>query len=228
MKIVFLNTWNGQIKDKISEFLKEQANDTDIFCLQEVYGEMRMMANELLPNFVEYYAYKEIEGDEFPQATFVHKKHVVTATESVLDGVVGAGLGLYAEIVIDGRTLHLINVHGAMNPSNKLDSLGRLNQSVGLLEFLENKEGLKIIGGDFNMLPETQSIRMFTENKYRDMIKEHNVKTTRNKIALAMYPDNPQYHADYVFLSSDVKLKSFTVIDNEVSDHLPLVLEIIN
>jgi endonuclease/exonuclease/phosphatase family metal-dependent hydrolase len=226
MKIIFLNTWNGQIKDKISDFLLEQSKDTEIFCLQETFAEMRKLAKECLPDFVEYYAYKEIDGDEFAQATYVHKKHKVSEVGNVLDGQEGCGLGLYLEISTEKGNLHLFNVHGAMRPIDKLDSPGRLKQSQGLLECFKSKDGFKIIGGDFNMLPDTQSMRMFAENGYRDMIREFGVKTTRNELAWAKYPDNPQYHADYVFLGPDVKLEHFSVVENEVSDHLPLVLEI--
>lgn len=67
---------------------------------------------------------------------------------------------------------------------------------------------------------------MFEKNGYKDLIKDYKIPTTRNKVAWKMYPDNPQLYSDYVFVSSGIEVKSFSVIENEISDHLPLILEI--
>lgn len=226
MKIVFLNTWNGKIKDGITEFIREQSRDTDIFCFQEVYDEMKLLCRELLPDFTEFSAYKKIEGDDYPQATYVSKKIKEVEFEEVLEGQMDCGLGVDIKIPIKDKNIHICNFHGRCYPGHKLDNPERLKQSEGLVEFFKDKKGLKIIGGDFNLLPNTKSIQMFKENGYRDLIKDFNVKTTRNRLAWESYPNNPQYHSDYVFVSSDVKVKDFSVLDIEISDHLPLILEI--
>ena len=225
MKIIFLNTWNGKIKDKITEFIKGHSKDTDVFCFQEVYPEMRQLCQELLLDYDEFFAYKQIEGDDFPQASYVRKK-LRAFSSAVLEGQANTGLGVNIGINIKGKIIHICNFHGRYRPGHKLDTSERLGQSKGLIEFFKGKQGLKIIGGDFNMLPNTESMRMFSENGYRDLIKEFDVKTTRNQLAWAMYPDNPQYYSDYVFLSPDVRLKIFSVPNLEISDHEPLILEI--
>jgi endonuclease/exonuclease/phosphatase family metal-dependent hydrolase len=66
---------------------------------------------------------------------------------------------------------------------------------------------------------------MFEENGYIDHIKENNIPTTRNRHSWDRYP-NKQYYADYAFTSPEVKVNHFEVIENEASDHLPLVLDI--
>ncbi len=226
MKIVFLNTWNGEIKDGITEFIRNQALDTDIFCFQEVYPEMRQLARSILSDYEEFYAYKEISGDDFTQATYVNKKIKVIETGEVLDAQTDCGLGVNIKITFGNKIIQICNFHGCCQPGDKLDTPARLRQSIGLIEYFKDKKGLKIIGGDFNMLPDTESIRMFANNGYRDLIREFDVKTTRNRVAWEMYPNNPQYHADYIFLSPEIRMKNFSVVNNEVSDHLPLILEI--
>lgn len=37
MRIIFLNTLNGEIEEGIKEFIAGEASRTDVFCLQEVY-----------------------------------------------------------------------------------------------------------------------------------------------------------------------------------------------
>jgi hypothetical protein len=66
---------------------------------------------------------------------------------------------------------------------------------------------------------------MFKNNGYKNLIGDYQIITTRNNLAWSLYPDK-QYFADYVFASPEIKVKSFEVPNNEVSDHLPLILEI--
>ncbi|MBI2020337.1 endonuclease/exonuclease/phosphatase family protein [Candidatus Daviesbacteria bacterium] len=37
MKLISLNTWGGKVFEPLIEFIQSQADDTDIFCLQEIY-----------------------------------------------------------------------------------------------------------------------------------------------------------------------------------------------
>lgn len=105
----------------------------------------------------------------------------------------------------------------------------RLRQSEKIINFFNDKKGLKIIGGDFNLNPDTKSVMMFEKAGYRNLIKEFDIKSTRNKLSWKQFKNQPdfvkQYFADYVFVSSDVKVKDFTVPYNEISDHLPLILD---
>ena len=65
---------------------------------------------------------------------------------------------------------------------------------------------------------------MFEDNGYKNLIKEFKIPTTRNEISWAKY-ENKQLFADFVFVSPDVKITNFSVPNNEISDHLPLILE---
>lgn len=99
MKIIFLNTWNGKIRDKISDFIKDQAKDADIFCFQEAYDCMRDLTRELLPDYDEQAAYKfVIEDDDFPQATYTRKNMSIISSGSILKDQKGTGLGIFQEL----------------------------------------------------------------------------------------------------------------------------------
>lgn len=227
MKIIFLNTWNGKIREGISDFIKTQSKDTDIFCFQEAYDDMKQLARDLLPDYKEFCDYKiVVKNDDFPQATYIRKNIEVLSSGAILKDKKSTGLGIFQEIKVGSRIIFITNFHGASEPWDKLDNPDRILQSENLIKFWENKPGLKIIGGDFNILPDTKSMEMFEKNGYRDLIKEHNIPTTRNHLAWEKYPDNKLFFSDYVFLSPDVLLKSFNVLDNEISDHLPMILEI--
>lgn len=226
MKLIFLNVWNGKIKG-IIKFIEDNRQDTDVFCFQEAYNEMKSICKDELSDFQETYAYKYVALEEdFPQATYTSKNVKVLSSEILFEGKMDCGLGIYTQVEFKNINVHICNFHGLSKPGDKLDNSGRLNQPRGLVEFFKDKEGLKIIGGDFNLLPETESIKMFEKNGYRDLIKDFKIPTTRNQLAWEKYPDNKQYYSDYVFVSQEVKVKKFSVPDVEISDHLPIILDI--
>ena len=87
----------------------------------------------------------------------------------------------------------------------------------------ERDKSAKILCGDFNLMPETESIKMLGE-AMRDLIKDYKITNTRNEISWKTY-NNKQYFADFTFVSKDINVLNFEVPYNEVSDHLPMILE---
>lgn len=224
MRIIFLNTWNGRVKG-IGEFITSECPKTDIFCFQEAYQEMKLMAKALLPKYKCLFGYKQIDNDDFPQATCIKDGlQIVKWTKLLKKG--GLGLEIFTQISHKSNRVNLCNFHGRSQPGDKLDTPERLEQSRQILEYFDDLTGVKIIGGDFNLFPETKSIKMFEQKGYRNLIKEFNVPTTRNRLIWDKYPKNKQFYSDYVFVSLDVKVREFSVPNIEISDHLPMILEI--
>ncbi len=227
MKVLFLNTWGGKVRDDITKFIEEQSRDTDIFCFQEVYKEMKLLCRDILPNYQEITAYKYVaEDDDFPQGIYVNKNITLLSSGTLLKRQTHSGLGIYVRVRLGHNDLYICNFHGLSRPVDKLDNPDRLKQSRRLIDFFKDKTGLKIIGGDFNLSPNTKSLQMFKENGYRDLIKEFEIPSTRNRLVWEIHPDNKQYYSDYVFVSPGVKIKNFSVPNIEISDHLPLILEL--
>lgn len=132
----------------------------------------------------------------------------------------------YVRFKKDGALHTLANLHGTAILGNKLDTPARIAQSQKIVDFLNSERGRKIIGGDFNLMPDTESIRMIEHTNMRNLIKEYAVTDTRGAIAHERYSASErQYFADFVFVSLDMRITSFTVPHIGVSDHLPLVVE---
>jgi endonuclease/exonuclease/phosphatase family metal-dependent hydrolase len=129
----------------------------------------------------------------------------------------------FVKIQTPGGLYYIGNVHGLWLPGSKGDTPKRIEQSQRLKTFLEHAPGKKIICGDFNLQPDTKSIGLL-EFGMRDLVKEYNIKTTRNHYYADMkkYAD---YIADYMFISGEVQVSDFRVLPDEISDHLPLMLE---
>jgi hypothetical protein len=227
MKIIFLNALGGKFRDEITEYITIASRSTDIFCFQETDRQVRLICKDALAGWREIAARKDMYSeDEFNLAIYVNKNISVLSSEVIFKSGEDVGLGMYSEVQAGDKIIHIGNFHGVSQPGDKLDNAERITQSKGLIDFFKDKQGLKIIGGDFNALPETKSIQMFEENGYKDLIKDFKIPTTRNRLVWELFPETKLYYSDYVFVSPDVKVKSFLVPNIEISDHLPMELEI--
>jgi endonuclease/exonuclease/phosphatase family metal-dependent hydrolase len=92
-------------------------------------------------------------------------------------------------------------------------------QTKNIKAFLDSCSGEKILCGDFNLKPSTKSLAIL-EKGMRNLIKDYRIDSTRTLIY-----DKPERFADYVLVSPGIKVKSFDVLDDTVSDHSPLVLD---
>lgn len=130
----------------------------------------------------------------------------------------------YAHLGEGGGKVHVYNFHGIWYPGDKLDTPERIEQSEKLAEFINGQEGIRILCGDFNLMPETESVSIL-ETNFKNLIKDFNIRTTRS--ILNPYRGSPfeQAFADYVFVSKEVKVVNFKVPDVAISDHLPMILE---
>lgn len=227
MKILFFNLNKGKNNfNGIIEFLRNQ-KDLDILCFQEIEDEIKKRIESELFEFKFKSYSKEIdEFGYFNLETFVRKDYQKITFEILEDNREIKAPAIFVEIESGNSKYNILNFHGTFLPANKLDTEIRIEASQNLVSFMNKKEGIKIIGGDFNLLPETKSIKIFEEVGFKNLIKEFNIPTTRNENAWRLYPDNKQLFADYVFISRNSQIKKFEVIQNEISDHLPLILEI--
>jgi hypothetical protein len=226
MRIIFLNTFHGKVRDGISQFLKDQSLLTDIFCFQEFFEDMDKLYASILPNFQPISVSKEINLDSYRQTTLINKGLKIKEWSVFFPKDPNKGLGIFTRIEREGQNINIVNLHGQPKPGDKLDNPERLAQSQQILDHINKLTGLKIIGGDFNLFPETQSINLFEKAGFRNLIKDYSIHTTRNRLAWEPYPDNPQLFSDYVFVSPEIRVKEFTVPDIEISDHLPMILTI--
>ncbi len=254
MKILSLNTWGGRAgKEKLLNFLREQVQTVDIFCLQEIWSapydsyegihagglpiqHENIMVHglpeiaEALPEF-EYF-FNPHFMDNYGLLMLIRKRYSVQGSGEVWvhkeKGFVPNGdIGLHARnvqyVTIKYRDIAytIMNFHGLWNGKGKTDSEDRLEQSKKIIASLCSFEGEVVCVGDFNLLPDTESIKLLELAGLRNLITEYGVSSTRTSIY-----KKPEKFADYAFVSSGVEVKDFKVLPDEVSDHAPLLLEI--
>lgn len=249
MKIITLNTWGGQAgKDKLLSFFDKYKKETDIFCLQEIwqapYKELSALVGgrELDHKNIMVYGVREISnilenhlpyfrphhGDNYGLMTLVNKDVEIKEEGEIFvhkfKGFLPDGdVGRHARNIqyVKTKDLTIINFHGLWNGAGKTDTEDRLEQSKKIVEFIKSLEGEIVLCGDFNLLPDTESIKIIEDAGLRNLIKENSIQSTRTS-----FYTKPDKYADYIFVTIGVKVLDFKVLPDEVSDHSALYLEI--
>jgi len=246
MRLISLNTWGGKLYDPFMSFLSMHSKGTDIFCLQEVYslkegeGLTKWWQKDMSPNLYEKILHKleQFNGNITEQYSSMGERLAIISSKRITiedkgeivlcegrkinsdnEEPVEIGSKLqWITFMHDEKRFTIANVHGFWVKDSHEDSPERLQQSKRILNFLNNKNGAKILCGDFNLSPNTRSISML-EQDFKNLIKEYEIISTGSS------PGKKGEIVDYVFVSPEVKVSEFKVLQNEVSDHLPLSLE---
>jgi len=124
----------------------------------------------------------------------------------------------YVHFNVEGQDYTIAHFHGLWNGQGKTDTPDRLEQSRRAKQLLDGTKGKKIFCGDFNLLPDTQSLAILKDGLV-DLIETWGITTTRSSFYL-----KPDQYADYTLVSSDVDVEHFAVPPVNVSDHLPMEL----
>jgi endonuclease/exonuclease/phosphatase family metal-dependent hydrolase len=237
VKIITLNTWGGRIREPLIEFLGKH-QDVDIFCFQEILHQapIALLGREnppslnffsdiekALPNHRGYF--RPAIDNFYGIAMFVNKNIKVLGEGDIwihegdnsdpTSGHHSRNLQ-WAKVSDDQDTFTVSHIHGLWNGKGKTDTPERLMQSKRIKDFVDKISGPKILCGDFNLMPETESVKILEEG-LDNLVKKFRVTSTRTS-----YYTKPEKFADYIFVSPNVKVADFQVLPDEVSDHCPL------
>lgn len=250
MKAISLNTWGGRGGVSALLKFFETNKDVDIFCLQEIWNGGEEMAGKVAgsarlvgidhhllqdiqnalpehkhffrPHYSDYYglalfAKKHLnlsnEGE-----TFVYKEQGFIHPEE--SGNHGRNLQ-YASIHTATGDFLVAQVHGLWNGVGKGDSDDRILQSQKIAAFVKAAGVPVVLMGDFNLRPDTESVRILEEAGLRNLVTEFGVTSTRTNL----YTKSSEAFADYIFVTDGIAVKDFKVLPDEVSDHSPLYIE---
>lgn len=234
-------------------FLKKSAQDVDVFCFQEVFNgisrdsvmtdRVANIYSEVSSSLPDYNGFHAVAVDvpheekfiPYGIAIFVKKnieilsqgsdeifslyEEVDAEPEMIQHGIYNRLLQ-HVTIPFHDSTLTIFNLHGFHSGRGKDDSKERFVQSERVRKSMSAHEGSKILCGDFNLDINTESLAML-EDGMRNLLKESGAKSTRSHF----YEKEGKF-ADYILASSDIPVVDFRVLDDVVSDHLPLVVEI--
>ncbi len=197
-------------------------SDIMVYGMQEVSELLREHDAYFKPHYLDNYGLlmlvkKDLdlvaEGD-----VFVHKERGYTPEGDV--GFHARNLQ-YATIATSAGNRTILNFHGLWNGDGKGDSEDRLLQSDRIIQFIKTLSNPCVMCGDFNLLPNTDSLKKLEDFGLCNLIKEYGITSTRTS-----YYDKEHKFADYALISKEIHVKDFKVLPHEVSDHSPIYLEI--
>jgi len=235
MKLISLNIWGGRLKDDLLQFLKSHS-EVDVFLFQEICDNGSVddgwvaepfiftEISEILSGHKAIFAKADENG--WGLAAFV-KEGVevkeagdifITQYKSEKDKIFGKKRNIQY-VTIGGTTL--FNYHGIWTGKGKEDNSERFEQSSKIIDFMKDFKGEIILAGDFNLLPDTESLKMMeNELGLKNLIKEFNITSTRTS-----HYDKEVKFADYMLVSKGIEVKEFKILPEEVSDHAAMYLE---
>src|SRR3990167_1209091 len=242
MQLMTLNIWGGRVYQPLINFI-EQHREVDIFCLQEVYHKApQQISTEDKSYHLDIYSeiqnilinhqgfFRPVVSNIYGIAIFIKNKIDILGEGEIIihHNPTYPGTGpahsrnlQWLECFFNDKFYSIINVHGLWNGRGKTDTPERLVQSKQIRNFLETISIPKILCGDFNLRPDTESLQLL-EQDMKNLIKNNNITSTRT----SLYPKDEKY-ADYILVSSEIRVNRFEVLTDEVSDHAPLLLEFI-
>ncbi|MDO8522660.1 MAG: hypothetical protein Q7S12_00015, partial [bacterium] len=244
LKLITLNTWGGRELEPLMIFFAANKKDTDIFCLQEVrncdqkivddnhpnekwYGPLFEKISAELEDFTGSFAYFDDDPNRMSLAMFIRRSIPIKIIEDFIvfspkepaetgSRVFSPRKLQYAVLDWNGKELLVANYHGLWDAGPKTDTFDRIAQSNTLKEFLNKSNESKIICGDFNLLPSTQSMKIL-ESGMVNLINKYNVGSTRTTLYRHFENlDEPNF-ADYILTSPDIKVLNFKVLSDVVS-----------
>lgn len=127
----------------------------------------------------------------------------------------------WVECCNNNKIFTVMNVHGLWNGQGKSDAPERLIQSQLIRNFMDKVSTPKILCGDFNLRPETESFKIIKDGMC-NLVETFQIQSTRT-VLYSKREEQP--FADYVLTCPDVLINSFQVLPDIVSDHAPLVLD---
>ena len=245
MKLISLNAWGGRAGREILLDFFQRYKNVDIFCLQEIWSggddeapswggdiatKLLTDIGSVLGNHIPFF--RPHYMDWYGLAIFVKKNLNIQAEGDLFvfkerenafdkDEALSHARNLQFMTIETAEGLRTIcNFHGLWNGGEKTDTDERLSQSDNIIRFLKGISNPHMLCGDFNLLPDTQSLKKLESLGLRNLIKEFGITSTRSS-----HYKKPARFADYTLVSDGIKVNDFKVLPDEVSDHLAMYLD---
>lgn len=223
--------------EKVADVIKMRGVP-DLLLLQEVHGESE--ASALAGNLgLGYYLYSHHQGKKFGLA-LISRKPLSKVEILYFEESQSGYAALAAELMVEGRRILVCSLHlDRIDPVQITENMAVVSweTALGLLKTELTEETIRsrsvdqllpwiaarqsdriIIGGDFNTIPFSKTIRTMSK-VYDDALwpSFNYLNGTYKKLS---FPISPRI--DFVFHSPDIECKGASVIREGVGDHYPV------
>lgn len=245
VKIISINIAGGILSDRLVQFIKLQK--PDILLMQEVFTsstsreKQLLIIDQLKKILKNYYLDKaatytsnrgksKIEAGNavltrFPitktKVTFYDVPYAKNYSEPQEDYSHVPRNLQYVQLKIGDKDLNIFNTHGIWGRDGQ-DTGRRLHMSNVIVKQVKGLDYV-VLGGDFNVDPKTQAIANIEQHLVN--IFKNDLKTTFN-IRRKSNPIFNRLVVDMMFVSKDIRVMYKECPQVDISDHLPLLIEI--
>lgn len=241
MKILQLNVWTGRIKGALIEFFK--THDFDAICLQEAVW---AGGDERLRNFFATAdQIKEVTGLEYEMRSsnwgmkmfsdndvmeqgnvILSRYKIVKERTELVYGEYGLANSMQdfydhaytLQIAELENGLTIVNHHGYWQPTpvGNETTVEAMKKVAG---FVHEITGPLVMCGDLNVIHEAPAMREI--DFLRDLTEENQVKNTLSGLKF-----NGEVACDHVLVNDLIEVQHFEVLDDLISDHKALAIDI--
>lgn len=240
MKISVLqwNVWYQEKADSILKFLS--TTNADIVCLQELTKTSSHNPYRNLPEEIKQLGYKSsyvmtVDRPGWQMGNGIFSKFSVQSSREVFlrhevagDASPSNESRAYIEnlILAGDKRLTVGTAHLSFTPGFKLMPEKEIEAKHFLATIGDNHSGF-IFTGDFNALPDSNLIRTL-DNKFQHAGPDYEEPTWTTKPFdyMDFKADRLNWRLDYVYTTPDIKVTTAKTLATEVSDHLPILVEI--
>lgn len=245
LKILQWNVFYKEDPDRIAEEIVRI--DPDVVCGQELIQHLSAVpsidtAKQIAEKIKYQYIYQVADTwtdrkDKSNQGNAIFSKFPITASsyQHVQEPKVNPPDPqyegrVYVEVLLDiqGRQLTVGTTHLSYFRKFEITS-HRKNEIDNLLSILKEKKNNYVFTGDLNSLPNSYTIQeILNLERFQNPGPDFKQKTWTTKPFDydGFSEDRLNWRLDYVFATRDVKVLSSKIVKTEVSDHLPVLLEI--
>lgn len=247
-RFVQMNIWNGRLYYPIDAFLKRER--PDILCAQEMLsGEDNLSPSfwtaetlvqaghfnqsQTTPPIPFYEMWDKSAGivnavltGERLSSTFQHtifpyepEGEITTQLQRHIDYY---SMVHTEQRLADGRVLHVLSHHNHIvrNEAGRLYSKTSEINFKTIAEYIATLSGPVIFSGDFNLFKESTCLQPLKEIGLTNLNDVHNIQHARNEFSW-----KAEECVSHVFISPDIQVHDYRVATDNVSDHLPLVMD---
>lgn len=240
MKLLSLNVWQGRLERVLLKHL--ESLDVDIACMQEavdISGKSLGLVSSyqtvgsslgLDQQFFSKLISTKLGSKSIDFGNVVYSNIPFSNTNTVFTyGELSEdhdfdtddyNIRAFQHTLIDvkGKKLNVINHHGYHIDSHKLGDEETERQVSEILRYIKDLEGAVVLCGDFNLSPESNSIKSIDAVLHNLSIK-YSLNTTRSNLTYK------KEVCDYIFVNDQVKVNDFKMDTTVISDHNALLLD---
>lgn len=240
MKLIQSNIWGGKLKFQLQDFFEDQ--QSDIACLQEVNdlegpgGALFTTLDEIKSsgNFT-HKSMASLNSLRYMRRTMYYGNATLSKFPIVAQNVVFT-YGEYKDNfdLIDGDdnmrnlqhvvvqtpdgSLHVLNHHGFFIAGSKKGGPETVRQMSLIADYIKNLSGPVILCGDFNLTPDSESMRVFS-GLLTDLSSKYGLTDTYTNLSF----NNAV--VDYILVNDEVTVNHFEMSEKLISDHNALILD---